>query len=256
MSLFNFFKNAAIVGGEQAGEGAVKLTVALMGDDAAADVAVKQKQDELDQKVRFLADAKVDWEREYKEFEAEQGIHDRFMAEANAITGLLAQPDCQNADELNADLNYILDKLEAHAPKLSKEKKEADDAKAWLDEVQGYVDEMGAELIALRATLNSNKQAIKQAEIENERAEKQLKQAEILAGLSKASGKYDIAINSMSEKASKIQKEAEVNKLKAAALRQPKAVEDDGSSVLGKYTQAATAPTRNAADRLAALQGK
>ena len=58
MSLLNFFKNAGKQVGEDAGAGAVKLTVALLGDDKAAEVAIKQKQDEYDEKCRMLVEAK------------------------------------------------------------------------------------------------------------------------------------------------------------------------------------------------------
>ena len=146
MSLLNFFKNAGKQVGEDAGAGAVKLTVALLGDDKAAEVAIKQKQDEYDEKCRMLVEAKSSFQKEQKEFEAEQAIHDRFMNELEAIAGLLENPEGHNVDELTKDFTFLEGKLTAHTPKYEKEKREAEEAKQWLDEVQGYVDEMGVAL--------------------------------------------------------------------------------------------------------------
>jgi len=255
-SLFNFFKNAGKQVGEDAGVGVVKLTAAILGDDRTAEIAVKQKQDAYDEKCRMLNEAKVSFKEEWAQYEAEEAIHSRFLNELEAIAALLDNPEGQNVDELNKDFTFLEGKLTAHQAKYDKEKTEAEEAKAWLDELQSYVTAEGQALVELRDTINDQKRANKQAELDLEREQRKLKQAEVLAGLNSATDKYSIAIDSLSAKTKKTQEATELAKIKTEGLKRTPI--DDGSSVLGKYTQSATVPvsTLSARERLAALQGK
>jgi chromosome segregation ATPase len=253
MALLNFFKNYGKVSAERAEDGFINLAVTL-DRDGVAETAIKQKQDEHEERIRILAEAKTSFKKEQGEYDAELAIYERFMNEAESISKLLEAPGDRNVDELNKDLTYILDKIEQHAPKLAKEKQEAEEAKVWLNEVQVAVDEISQELLKLRETVTQAKQNITKAEIDAERAAKKAKQAEIIAGLSKSGNKFDVAINALNNQAAKINQEAEVSRLKAESLTRPKV--DDGSSILGKYTQEKTAPTETLQERLARLKGK
>jgi chromosome segregation ATPase len=254
---FNFFKNFAKVKADQVEEGLVNLAVAL-DSDAACETAIRQKMDEHDQRIVMLQEANSEYLREQREYEREVELYNRYINEAESIQQLLTAPvldERYNREELERDLNEILNQIEKRVPIMEKEKREADQAKEWMAELQQAVDEIGKELTNLRETVNQAKRDIQQAEVEKERNRKKAEQVEILAGLKKSGNKFDTAINALKSQAEKEKAEAEKYQIKADSLKVAKG--DKTSDIIGKYsTTTPPVANENMADRLARLRTK
>lgn len=253
MSL-NFFKHFSKAKVADLEESMVQLAVAL-DKDGVAEAAILQKSEEHDQRIAMLQEANADYLREQKEYEQELDLYTRYMNEAENIQRLLTDP---NRDpkfieaELTSDLNEILNLIEERAPILEKEKREAEQARAWMTDMQEAVEEISKELMSLRETVNNTKREIAQAEIEKERNRKRAEQAEVLAGLKKSGNKFDVAINALKQQADKEKAEAEKYQIKAESLKttKPKATE-----IVGKYsTTTPTASAESLSERLARLK--
>lgn len=251
---FNFFKHFAKVQVQNLEESMVDLAVSL-DRDGAAETAILQKSSEHEQRIGMLQEANAEYRKEQAEYERELDIHTRYMNEAENIQNILNQPVRDGKfteEELLSDLTQLLNFIENHTPVLEKEKREAEQAKQWMDEMQVAVDEISAELLQLRETVNQVKKDITQAELEKERNQKRANQAEILAGLKKSGNKFDTAINAMKQKAEAEKAEAERLKLKADSL---KVTKPQVSNVVGKYSSAPVAQsTETLTERLARLK--
>lgn len=250
MSL-NFFKNVLKVQGEKVEEGMINLAVAL-DRDGAGEAAIKQKQDEHAQRITMLQEANASYRKEKEEADREQGLYDRYMNEAEAISKLLENPGDRDVNVLNADLAKILDKVEQRAPILAKEIQEATEAEVWMKEMQSAVDEISAELLGLRESIDKSKATLQQAELAADRERKKAEQAEVLAGLRKSGNKFDTALNAINNAAQKKQAEVEELKLKTQSLS--KKPTDDVADILGKYSNVAPTSTESLTERLARLK--
>jgi DNA repair exonuclease SbcCD ATPase subunit len=251
MAVFNFLKNFGKVKAEQAEDSLINLAVSL-DRDGVAEAAIKQKQDEHEQRIIMLQEANSSYLKEQKEYEQELDLYTRYMNQAEHIQTLLEDPTATNKDELTSDLTKLLDAIEKRAPILEKEKTEAEEAKQWMLEMQEAADEISKELLSLRETVTQAKADIQRAEVDKERQRKKAEQAEIIAGLRKSGNKFDTAINALKNKAEAEKKEAEVFKLKTESLKKP--VTEDVSSILNKYDIPKSTSTESLTDRLARLK--
>lgn len=250
-SVLNFFKNFSKVQAENASTGLVNLAASLDAD-GVAEAAILQKMDEHNEIVKQLVEAQVEWKREQDEFEAEQRLYNKRMSAAErAQQDLDANP---NDNDAQVALTELLDIIEKNMPKLEKEKREAEQAKHFLDQLQEASKEVAEELKNLRALVNEQKQNIKEAEIQIERNRKMAEKAEVLAGLRKSGNKFDVAIGALQSQAAQKQKEAEEFKIKAEQIAPVQTV---GSVAVNKYmTDAPETSSETLQERLARLKAK
>lgn len=270
---FNFLKNFAKVKAENVEEGLINLAASL-DKEGVAEAAIKQKMDEHEERIKMYQSAVDDYKREQAEADREESLYNRYMGEAEAIQRILANLETAKADiaadpsnqnaaaiiagsnevEMTNDLVKLLDVIEKRAPILEKEKAEALEAKQWMDELKSAVDEISAELLTLRKTVDDAKRDIAKAEIDAERNRKRTEQAEVIAGLRKSGNKFDTAINALKNKATEKQAESETYKIKADTLKKPVDATDE---IVGKYTSSSQ-PTssESLSERLARLKTK
>jgi len=273
MSL-NFFKHFLIVKSESIESSLIDLA-ATVDKEGVAETAIRQKISEHNERIKMYNDAVRDYEKEQAEADAEQETYNRFMTEAETIQQLLENLEKAKADistdpnnqaaaaiiasvnesELTVDLGKLLDAVEKRAPILEKEQEEAKEAKAWMDELKIAVDEISADLMNLRKTVDDAKRDIEKAELETERNRKRAEQAEIVAGLRKNGNKFDVAINALKNKAEEQCIEAANYKVKAESLKKPV---DATDTIIGKYTSSNTSPasTESLSERMARLKNK
>lgn len=251
MALANFLKNFGAVKYEQGSEGLVNF-LASVDADGVSETAIKQKQEEHDAIVKQVIEAQNDLKKEKKEFDDVLAEYNQKLAGVErAQAALDADPNNSRAATAIVELLEAVEKL---APKLDKEKREYEDAERWLKEIQQASDEIARELLGLREQINEAKQANKQAELDLERANKQVAQAEQLAGLRKASNKFNTAMSALQKQAAEKQAEADAAKLKAQQLSvKPTAISSAAAEFL---TDAPTTSTESVSERLARLKAK
>lgn len=252
MAIGNFLKNFGIVKAEQACEGTVNV-LAWLDAEGVSEAAVKQKQDEHSELVKQLVDAQADFKREKREFDDILSVYNKKLAAAERAQADL-EKDPTNTEAATA-LSELLESVEKIAPKLDKEKREFEAAEKWLTELQKAANDVAQELLGLREQLNETKNAIKQADIQLEQAQKQQKRAETIAGLRTNSNKFDVALNALQKQADSKQKEIEAARITTEQLTRP--VETTSSAASKYLDETAEAPvTESLQDRLARLKAK
>jgi hypothetical protein len=247
-NIFNFIKNYSKVKAADASTGLVNLAASLDAD-GVAEAAISQKMDEHTEIVKLLVEAQADWKREQQEFENEEKLYNRRMAAAEkAQADLESNPDNKEAEQALAEL---LDAIEKAVPTLEKERKEAEQAKSYLDQLESAAKEVAEELKSLRSLVTEQQQAIKEAEVASERNRKMAEKAEVLAGLRTSGNKFDVAMNALKSQVEEKQKEAETHKIKAEHL----AVSITQSSATDKYmSDAPDTSSETLQERLARLK--
>jgi chromosome segregation ATPase len=248
-STLNFFKNLGKVKSAQLGDGLVNLAAAIDAD-GVGEAAIKQKQEEHVLLVQQLVEAQGVFKKEKKEFDELYELYTKKLAAAErASADFTADPTNVAAGNAAAELLASVEKL---APKLSKEKTEFESAERWMTEIQQAADEAAQELLGLRQRIDEIKQQTKEAELSKDRANKQLAQAEQLAGLRTASNKFDVAMSALEKQQARIADEASVATIAAEQLRTPASTLSDAAS---KYMSdmEPVAETESLADKLARL---
>ena len=247
--LKNFFAALAAVKLEDAVTGLEDLA-ASVDPNAVAEAAIKQKMAEYDEVVTIVSKARTEYDRENAEYVKEQRLYDNRLAAAQH-----AQADLElNPNNLVASqaLTELLDILEKTAPTLEKEKREAEEAKAYLTEVTSVSEEYAAELKNLRQKVDEQKRALNQATLEAERQGKRAESAAVLAGLQRSSNKFDTAMSALQRKVDSEKAKADAMKIKAEQLTtKPTKVSSAADSYLN-----ATTPTQvlSVSERLAKLK--
>lgn len=240
MSLTNFFKNYSLAKSEQFGEGLVNLAASM---DAAgvSEAAVKQKQEEHAETVKQLVEAQSSFKKEKKEFDDLNELYIKKMAAATRAA---------DANDEKVALE-LLESVEKLAPKLAKEKADYESAERWLTEVQQASDDIAKELLSLREQINEVNQMTKEAQLDAARAKKAQAQAEKLAGLRKASNKFDVAMAALKNQAEKADAEAQQAKIIAEQLRKPA---ETVSTEAAKYFEVEPTTTETLAEKMARLK--
>lgn len=252
MSILNFIKNYGLVKGDQASEGLVNLAAALDAE-GVSEAAIAQKQDEHAALVQKLVEAQFDFKKEKADFDRVSEEYNKKIAAAErAQADLTANPANADAATAVAELVAAIEKV---APRLDKEKAEYEQAERWMKELQEASDEVATELLGLRQQINETKAAIKEAELDADKALKNKQKAEQLAGLRKSGNKFDVALNALKAQAQAKQSEADANRIMAEQLRVPVT---QVSSAASKYLEdtKVEVSTESLQDKLARLKAK
>jgi hypothetical protein len=99
---------------------------------------------------------------------------------------------------------------------------------------------------------------MRKAELEQERAEKRARATEVLAGIKKGSGTFNVALDAMQKKAEESREKADAAMTRSKLLTPTNAEKDDAniSAALAKASGETAPAGGSLSDRLAALKEK
>ncbi|MDP2902864.1 MAG: hypothetical protein Q8N96_07110 [Methylovulum sp.] len=239
-----FFKNYGI---QKAKDLSNLLGEAIVRFDpeGATEAAIAEIEEKFDKLNLAFSTAKKSWEKENKEAEAIVSLYNQRLA---AAEHLQAMPE--KADALN-QLVTILEDMQAD---VEREKLEAQDARQYMDELEGLVKQYAEKLKSARHTVEQAKKAMQRAEFLKERAEEKAQAAKMANGLSGSSSSLSSAIDHMSKLAGQSLSEADAATRKASLL-QPTQAEDNPDIKAAMAAVSGKSPASTSIqDRLAALK--
>jgi chromosome segregation ATPase len=223
---------------------------------SASEAEMRTMEQHLDDLGREVALARQSYDRESKEAEAIQSLSHQRMAAAEQLQAQLdAASDPARKASLETSLGTLVTMLEQMAPEVDREKKEAADAKDFLQMLEQTYAEAGGKLKTARSALEQAQRDMGRAAQQREQAERQAEAARRAAGLGSTTSSLTVALKAMQEAASKDLVEADAKMSKARLLR-PTAPEQDDPNIAAALAQAAGKPTgpQTLSERLAALK--
>ncbi len=203
-----------------------------------------------------VAKIRVDTNREKAEADA---IGVRYNALVSAAELLQKKADAASEpqkSELNASLEKLLGQIEELAPEMDREKKEAEDAVAFLHEFEKAAEEAATKLKSARSQLANAKRDMERASLEKDRAHEHAEQAAVLSGVRSQTDSFGVALSAMQKKAQADRQAADASNLKAQLLSKPAPDElkDDHNIAQALAEVTDIKPKLSATERLAALK--
>ncbi|MGA2402265.1 MAG: hypothetical protein ABSG91_11245 [Syntrophobacteraceae bacterium] len=237
----------------------VQQFLVTLDPETATEAQIAEFSDQLKKASEELAKARAEYQKDQKVAEEIEALYQKRLQAATILEQQLAEAvDPTQKDSLSASLEKIVTMLEQMKPDVEREKQDAENAKQMMNELTEFVEESAQALKEARAKLDRAVSEMKRAEIEKERAEKRAKTSEVLAGIKKGSGTFNVALDAM-------QKKAEESRIKADAamtrsrLLTPTNAEKADSNIAAALAKASgqTAPAaESVSERLAALKKK
>lgn len=235
----------------------VQQFLVTLDPETATEAQIAEFSDQLKKASEELANARAEYQKDEKAAEEIEALYQKRLQAASILEQQVAgASDPAQKDSLSASLEKLVTMLEQMKPDVEHERQDADDAKQMMDELSVFVEESAGALKEARSRLDHAKSEMKRAEIEQERAEKRAKTSEVLAGIKKGSGTFNVALDAM-------QKKAEESRIKADAamtrsrLLTPTNTEKDDANIAAALAKASgeTVPAgATVSDRLAALK--
>jgi chromosome segregation ATPase len=222
----------------------------------ATEAELRSMEQHLDELGRQVAQARQSYDREAKEAGAIQALSNQRMAAAEQLQAQIsAETDPARKASLEKSLATLVDMLEQMAPDIEREKKDAVDAKEFLEQLEATYAEAGGKLKTARSELDRAHRDMSRAAQQRQTAEQQAEAARRAAGLTQTTSGLTVALKAMQEAAARDQASADAAMMKAKMLRPTKPEEQDPNiaSALALASGRAPAPT-NLNDRLAVLR--
>ena len=146
--------------------------------------------------------------------------------------------------------------LEQMKPDVDRNRQEAEEAKQMMNELTVFVEESATTLKDARARLDHAKSEMRRAELEKERAEKRARTTEVLAGIKKGSGTFNVALDAMQKKAEQSRIRADAANTRSSLLAPTKPEQEDANiaAALAKASGKSAPETGSISERLAALK--
>jgi len=257
--IFGFLKSFGKNRLGQVGESITQKIVAW-DPETASQAEIENMIEELDKITREAGKAKTEFEREKAEAEAIQKNYDRYISAADLLNGQVeaakTSGDENKARELSGSLDKLLNDLESMKPEVDREAREAEEAKAFYDELRGLAETAAQKVKTARSQLEQAKRDMRRAEIEQQRAGARAERAEQLAGLKQETSSLGVALASMNKEAQEAKAKAEASDMKAKLLAPDTKDTDSNIEAALKTVSGEKVPEGSLSDRLAALRRK
>lgn len=235
----------------------VQQFLVTLDPETATEAQIAEFSDQLTKASEELARARADYQRDAREADEIAALYEKRLQAAT----ILDQQNSEASDpaqkaSLSASLEKLVAMLEQMKPDVEREKQEANDAKLMMDELTRFVEESAEALKQARFRLDHAKSEMKRAELEQVRSERRAHATEVLAGIKKDSGTFNIALDAMQKKADSARLKADAANTRSRLLT-PTSTEENDANIASAMTQASGKPAPNSgsiSDRLNALK--
>ena len=237
----------------------VQQFLVTLDPETATEAQMAEFSDQLAKASEELAKARADYQREAREADEIAALYEKRLQAATILERQSAEAtDPAQKDSISASLEKLVVMLEQMKPDVEREKQESDDAKLMMDELTKFVEESAKALKLARSRLEHAKSEMRRAELEKERAEKRARTTEVLVGIKKDSGTFNVALEAMQKKADAANLKADAANTRSRLLTPTKTEEDDGNiaAAMAQASGKSVPLTGSTADRLAALKLK
>ena len=224
----------------------------------ATEAELRTMEQHLDELGLQVARARQSYDRERREAEEIQRLaHQRLAAAESLQSQVNGAPDPAQKTGLEKSLTTLLDLMEKMAPEVQREAQDAEDAKAFLEQLEAAYAEAGGKLKTARSQLEKAQRDMARAAQRREVAEQQAEAARRAAGLSQTASSLNIALKAMNENAARDLASAEAAAAKARLLAPTHPEKEDPNIAAAMAAASGQEPAPvGVANRLAALKAK
>jgi chromosome segregation ATPase len=255
MGFMGFFKNFGKVKANDIGKNIMEK-VAAWDPDGASAAEIESMSERLDKITRDVAEARAAYTKEQREADEAQSLYNKRLQAAEILQkDMESSTDEAEKTEISTALNELVNELEEMAPDVTREKEEADEAKAFMEELEELAKIAADKLKTAKKSLDQAKRDMKRAKIREERANDRADQTAKLAGFKEDTDKLGSALDAMRREADKANTKAEALNMKTKLLAPTKA-EKENSRIEAALKRASggSAESSSITDRLAALK--
>lgn len=195
---------------------------------SASEAELRTMEQNLDQLGRQVAQARQSYDKEKREADAIQALATQRMAAAEQLQNQHnAETDPAKKAELERSLNTLVGLLERMAPEVDREKKDAADAKDFLEMLEKTYAEAGGKLREGRAQLERAQRDMARAGQQRQMAEQQAEAARRAAGLTTSTSSLNVALKAMQDAAAHDLAQAEADAMKTKLLKPTQPEQED-----------------------------
>lgn len=252
-----FIRNLVGVKADKAVQAGVEAIV-RWDPQSASEAELRTMEQHLDNLGRQVATARQSYDREQKEAVAIQELSQQRMAAAERLQNQIsAETDATRKSGLERSLETLVTMLEQMAPEVEREKKDAVDAKDFLEMLEKTYADAGGKLKQGRSELERARRDMMRAGQQRQTAEQQAEAARRAAGLSSTTSSMTVALKAMQDTAARDLASADAALAKAKLLRPTRPEEEDPNIAAALAAAAGKAPKpQNLSERLAALKAQ
>jgi chromosome segregation ATPase len=255
--MLTFISNLVGVKADKAMQAGVEALV-RWDPQSASEAELRTMEQHLDDLGRQVAMARQSYDKELKEAEAIQALsHQRMVAAEQLEKQIAAETDPTRKAGLERSLATLVTMLEQMTPEIEREKKDAVDAKDFLEMLEKTYAEAGGKLRQGRSELDRARRDMARAGQQRQAAEQQAEAARRAAGLTSATSSMTVALKAMQEAANRDLASADAATAKARLLRPTQPEQDDPNIAAALAAASGTSPApQSLSDRLAALRAR
>jgi chromosome segregation ATPase len=255
--MLSFINNMVGVKADKAVQAGVEALV-RWDPQSASEAELRTMEQHLDDLGRQVATARQSYDREKKEADAIQALSHQRMAAAEQLQRQIAgESDPTRKSSIERSLETLVSMLEQMTPEIEREKKDADDAKDFLEMLEKTYAEAGGKLRQGRSELERARRDMVRAGQQRQVAEQQAEAARRTAGLTNATSSMTVALKAMHDAAARDLASADAAMAKARLLRPTQPEQDDPNIAAALASVSGRSPTpQSLNDRLAALKAR
>jgi chromosome segregation ATPase len=255
--MLNFISNLVGVKADKAVQAGVEALV-RWDPQSASEAELRTMEQRLDDLGRQVATARQSFEREQKEADAIQALsHQRMVAAEQLEKQIAAETDPTRKAGLERSMATLVTMLEQMTPEIEQERKDAAEAKDFLEMLEKTYAEAGGKLRQGRSELERARRDMARAGQQRQVAEQQAEAARRAAGLTGATSSMTVALKAMHEAAAKDLASADAATAKAKLLRPTQPEQEDPNIAAALAVAAGRSPApQSLSDRLAALRAR
>jgi chromosome segregation ATPase len=253
--MLSFIRNLLGVKTDQAVQGAVEALV-RWDPKSATEAELRTMEQHLDELGLQVAQARAAFERERKEADAIVALSQQRIAAAEELQRrAAAENDAVRKADVERSLGTLVGMLEQMAPEVERERRDAEDAKGFLEMLEQTYAQAGEKLKAARSQLDRAQREMGRATQQRDMAQQRADAARQAAGLASTTSGLNVALKAMQDAAARDLAAAEAANAKAKLLQPTRPEQEDPNiaAALAAASGARPAPA-NLADRLAALR--
>ena len=255
--MLGFLRNFVGVKTDNAVQAGVEALV-RWDPEGASEAELRTMEQHLDELGQQVATARQAYDKERQEAEQIEALSRQRMAAAEQLQGqIAAKPDPARRASLERSLETLVSMLEQMTPEVEREKKDAADAKDFLETLENAYAEAGGKLKSARSELERARRDMVRAGQQRETAEQQAEAARQAAGLTRSTSSLNVALKAMQEAAQRDLASADAATAKAKLLRPTRPEQDDPNIAAALAAAAGKSPApQNLSERLAALRAR
>jgi DNA repair exonuclease SbcCD ATPase subunit len=255
--MLGFLRNFVGVKSDNAVQAGVEALV-RWDPEGASEAELRTMEQNLDELGQQVARARQAYDKERQEADQIEALSRQRMAAAEQLQGqIAAESDPARRAALERSLETLVKMLEEMTPEVEREKKDAADAKDFLDMLENAYAEAGGKLKSARSELDRARRDMVRAGQQRDTAERQAEAARQTAGLTRSTSGLNVALQAMHDAAQRDLASADAAAAKAKLLRPTRPEQEDPNIAAALAAAAGKSPApQNLSERLAALRAR